>query len=514
MFFLLAVLLVAGLALYLGDFTVRANAYMVTAYFENVQGLANGADVRAHGVSIGRVVEVELKPNDDFPDRPAAVEMAIRNGTELHEGDEFLIQQGALLGDKYVEVRPANITNRLIPDGAAVAGGEAAGLESLTEEARALVKEAHDTVKAVRAVLVTDFNKQALEQILINVMSATQKADVLASQAIRLANILTVNAAKAGPDVVAMARNLRNASASVQNTAELVRVVMATSPVPRDMAVASGNVRQASQDLVAMSENISRVLADPATREKMQGALDNLHQSTADLANLTSEAEKILGDGKLGADIREAMTQLREAATSVANITSHYEGILTDPKFTEDVTATVAAAREAAESGARAVQRAEKSLERVDETMDRVTKVTRIIRPEQVRTRATLEAAGRGGLRADVDVDLQYGDDPNDFWRVGIRDVGDAERLNLQKSFPFGKGRTRVGIFGNKLGAGYDLWPNSRFGIEAEVWDPDDLTMSVRGLYSITPHTEATFGIGSIGEDPDPFVGLRYKTNP
>lgn len=515
MFFLIAVLLVGGIALYLGDFWNRARSYTVTAYFENVQGLPEGAEVRFAGVKVGRVVDVLLESHPDFPKQPAAVRMAILRDVMLYASDQFVIQQGALLGDKFVEVRRLEATPKeRLSNGATIAGGGAAGLEELTSETRKLVQEARAALRSIKGVVATDFNAQAIKQILINVMSATQKADTVASQAIRLANILTENAAKAGPDVAAMARNLKNASASVQSTAQLVRHVLATSTIPRDMAVASGNVREVSQDLVAMSDNIGKVLADPATRDKIQSALDNMQKSTESLASLTSQAEKILGDGAVCADIREAVARLTEAAASVAKITATYEGVLTDPKFTEDVTATVAATRQAAESGAKAIARAEKSLERVDETMERVTKVTRIIRPEEVRPRASLEASEHGALRADVDVDLIYGTNRNDFWRVGMRDVGDAERLNLQKSFPTRNGRARAGIFGNKLGVGYDLRPDSRMGWEFELRDPDDPMGTLRGIYQVGRQSDLLFGLDRIGEGGDPFLGFRYHVKP
>ena len=76
MFFLIALLLVGAIALYLGDFWVRARSYPVTAYFENVQGLPGGAEVRFAGVRVGRVTGVDLRSSAKFPGHPAAVRMA------------------------------------------------------------------------------------------------------------------------------------------------------------------------------------------------------------------------------------------------------------------------------------------------------------------------------------------------------------------------------------------------------------------------------------------------------
>ena len=516
MFVLTALLLVGVIALYLGDFWVRARSYPVTAYFENVQGLGPGAEVRFAGVKVGRVTAVTLEGISKFPERPAAAKMAIFHDTMLYEGDLFVIQQSALLGDKYVDVKRTTAApkDRLVA-GAEVSGGESEGIEDLTEEARQLVHEAREALKAMRGTFASEYNQETFRQILSNVASASAKADVLASQAIQLANILTKHAQKAGPDVTAIAGNLREASLSVKNTAQLVRTLLATSPVPRDAAVASGNIRKATEDLTAISGNFATLLGDPATRCKIQEALDNLHESTQHLAVVTRQAEKFFAsDSGAATDIRETLARLREAATSVSNITCTYDKLLTDPAFTTDVRQTVVAAREAAESGAAAIKRADKTLALVDKTMDRVTKVTRVFQPDEVRTTTSLEGSKQAGLRADFKLDVQYGTNRRKYWRAGIRDIGDAETAILQKSFPVGGNTGRAGIYGNKLGIGYDFNPSSRLGLETELWDPNDLKLDLRGTYRVQPNVDFMFGFNHVVDDADPFVGVRYKTNP
>jgi ABC-type transporter Mla subunit MlaD len=514
MFFLIALLLVGVIALYLGDFWVRARSYPVTAYFENVQGLPTGAEVRFAGVRVGRVTTVTLGANPKFPQRPAAVKMAIMHDTVLYANDRFIVQQSALLGDKFVEVRRVEAVPRgRLEAGAEIAGGESEGIEKLAEETRALVKEAREALVAIRGTVASDYNRQMLRAILANVEAATSNANRLALQGMQLATVLTKHAEKAGPDVAATADNLKQASASVRSTAQLVRTVLATSPVPRDLAEAGANVRKVSEDIQSITDNLAQVLGHPETREAIQGALEHLHQSTENLAAATDQAAKLVGEEGAGKDIREALAQLRAAATSVSNITSTYEKLLTDPCFTQDVRQTVASAREAAEAGARAIKKAECSLDRVDETMEKVSKVTGVFSPDDVRATMALEASEENALRADLKVDLQYGKERNRFWRVGVRDVGDAETLILQHSFASGKNGVRVGIYGNKVGVGYDLNPQSRLGLEAELWDPNDLRLDLRGKYDISSHADVLFGFNQVGEGTDPFIGLRYKSN-
>ena len=113
----------------------------------------------------------------------------------------------------------------------------------------------------MRRTLASEQNQQMVQTILINVANATAKADALGSQALQLADLLMKNTAKAAPDVVAMAANLRKVSASVMSTAQLVRTVLATSPVPRDAAAATANIRKATENMTAISGNLAQVLA-------------------------------------------------------------------------------------------------------------------------------------------------------------------------------------------------------------------------------------------------------------
>ena len=514
LFFLIALVLVGTIALYLGDFWVRARSYPVTAYFENVQGLPSGAEVRFAGVRVGRVTSVNLEPSPKHPRRPAAVKMDVFHDTILYNDDEFIVQQSALLGDKYVEVKRVAVKpqGRLVA-GSEVEGGKTVGIEQITDEARGLIKEARATLVAVRGMLANQYNEAAIHQILANVLGATGKANVLASQALQLTNILAKNAAQAGPNVVQLVANLKDASLSVKSTAHMVQSLLTSSPIPRDMGVASGNIRRATDDMAAMSSNMAKVLADPEMRVKIQSALDNLHQSTENMATLTGQAAKLFDDNA-SRDIRDTLTRMREAATNISNISATYDTLLTDPAFTADLRGTVTAARSAAEAGSRAIQKAESSLNRVDETMARVTTVTRAFTPEEVRASVSLEGSRPGGLRADVKADLQYGTKHNSFWRVGIRDVGDAETLILQRAVPIGADRFRAGIYANKAGIGYDVTPQARSSVEVDLWNPNDPRLDLRGSFGLTSHVDALLGFNDVGSETEPFVGVRYRSNP
>lgn len=513
MFFLMALLVVGAIALFLGDFWVRARSYPVHVHFENVQGLVGGAEVRMAGVKIGRVSSVTLVPDPRFPKQPAAVRLAIYRDVPIYETDQFLIQQGALLGDKYVDVqRGSGRPKTLLPSGGHLAGGKAVGIEDLTEETRALVKEARAALATIKGTFATEFNAQAIRLILTNVVGATTKADQLASQAMALASYLTAEAQRSGPNVARVAANLAQASESVRTTAELVRRTLATSSIPHDAAVATSNLRSISQDLSAITDSFTQVLATPETRDKMQGAIDNMHQATAHLAQVTAQAEKMLGDEQTQGDLKQALARMRETAEHIAHLTAEYDRVLTDPKFRDDLQGTLAAARKAAESGTRTLDRAEETLQRTNEAIADLSHVGQAFTPDDVRARVDLQVPFKTSPQVNADVDIRYGRNPNAFWRVGVRNVGESEALTLQRAFPVGRDRLRLGLTSGKVGAGYDVDLSPQMSLEADVWDPNDVHVDLRGSYRLMPRVDVLLGFSDIGDRSDPFVGVSYRT--
>ena len=68
------------------------------ARFENLSGLSERAKVSLSGVTIGRVVKIEL----DTQDYVAVVKMAIKKGIPLSQDTSASVLTSGLLGEKYI----------------------------------------------------------------------------------------------------------------------------------------------------------------------------------------------------------------------------------------------------------------------------------------------------------------------------------------------------------------------------------------------------------------------------
>ena len=76
--------------------------YTLKARFTSVSGLKDWADVEISGISVGRVSDLYLEPEEQL----AVVEMRIRN--DIRIGDDVIasIRTSGLIGDKYIKLTP------------------------------------------------------------------------------------------------------------------------------------------------------------------------------------------------------------------------------------------------------------------------------------------------------------------------------------------------------------------------------------------------------------------------
>jgi len=513
-FFLAAVVLISAVLLFLGDYAGRWSSLIVTAHFQDVAGLEPGAEVRLSGVRVGRVLRILLQEHPQFPGRPAQVIMAIQRDVMLFEGDQFFVDQGALIGDKYVTVvRTDEREKRRLAGGQHVAGAGLAGLSGLAQEAQDLIADAKRTLRRIEDTLGGPERREQIDQIVSNVISLTARADQVSVEALKFAQDLARMSAQTRPQVAAMAENLAQSARAVRTTVQMVQRILATSPVPANMAQASENIAQSTDDIRRVTENLSATLADPATRARLDQLITNLDAATGNLAELTAQAHQLISDDRgIGQDLKATMANLQRATDDLARTSAHVREVITDPKMTEDVKVSVAKTRETLEETAKVGEKASKSLDRVDGTMDRIRDALASVRPSRTQSTLAVEAAADRGMRADLNADLYYQGSLGEFWRVGIYDIGDSERLNLQRSVPLSETEAlRLGIHANKAGVGYDRLISDRLRSELDLWDPKAHRFDLRFGYLTRPGLDLTFGADDMLHDADPFIGLRYN---
>ncbi len=513
-FFVIALVLVTAVVLFVGDYMGVWASTIVTVHFKNTAGLQAGAEVRLSGVRVGRVLSVTLRDNPDFPEQNAAVRVAIDPRVRVYAGDDFFVEQGALIGDKYLSiVRTEKKKQRLLKNGEHIAGAGLAGLSGIPYEAEELVKEARQTVRSIETTLMGGDRRQQIDEIMKNVIALTARADRVSIEALHFARNLSEMSDETKPQIAEISKNLTAASASVNETARLVQSTIEQSPVPTNAAVASEKLVHASENVQDATQRIAMLVEDPKLAVRLENALANMDTATQNLAALTERADRLISDEEgVGTDVRETMANIRAASGDLAETSSHIKDVLTDKQVTDDLKTTVSETRKTMEEAGEVTHKASQSLDRVNRTMDRVSGAVSSVKPTATEMHINVESATKRHVRADFNADLHYGPyQPNEFWRVGLRDAGDSERLNLQRAVGVGdRARVRFGIRGGQPGVGYDRMFSDGWSTEIDLWNPDEKRVDVRLGHSIGPAESLFIGTNDVFTDTDYFFGYRY----
>lgn len=95
--------------------------YEITAEFDNISGLEEGANVEIAGVPIGEVSSIRLDGT------AALVKMKIRETVPLRPDDIAAVRTKGIIGERYVKIIPGGHDDRLPP------GGSVTDTESVVE---------------------------------------------------------------------------------------------------------------------------------------------------------------------------------------------------------------------------------------------------------------------------------------------------------------------------------------------------------------------------------------------
>ncbi len=110
-----------------GRGTVNGNGLRLTARFDRIDGLSNGADVRIAGVRVGTVTDARIDP------QTFSAELTIRvdSGLRLPDDTSAEVTSEGLLGGRYVSLVPGG-SDKVLADGGRITQTQGSvSLESL-----------------------------------------------------------------------------------------------------------------------------------------------------------------------------------------------------------------------------------------------------------------------------------------------------------------------------------------------------------------------------------------------
>lgn len=172
--FIFAALLIFGITVFLiGEKRfLFSPTYRLTATFDNVVGLDEGAPVRAGGVRIGTVQKILL------PSRPAEkilIEMQLEDSTRkvIRKDSVVSIETEGLLGSKYMEITFGSAQGEMLRDGDMLASRPPLDYADIARKASLTIDTAKEAIESAKDAI--DMSKAAIG----NVTDATEDVKII-----------------------------------------------------------------------------------------------------------------------------------------------------------------------------------------------------------------------------------------------------------------------------------------------------------------------------------------------
>lgn len=108
---LIAVVLALWLASAGGKAAEAAGGYLLTARFDQVDGLTTGSPVYVSGIRVGSVLKIDLAPNSLKP----LVTISVRRGLAIPADSALLVMSDGVLGGKFLRIEAGSETEALKP---------------------------------------------------------------------------------------------------------------------------------------------------------------------------------------------------------------------------------------------------------------------------------------------------------------------------------------------------------------------------------------------------------------
>ncbi len=272
------------------------------------------------------------------------------------------------------------------------------------------------------------------------------------------------------------------------------------------------------QKLDRLANSLDEVLGDPKSKDALKNTIlnlndlsaalsrmavsneDNVNAMAQNLAIMSSSLREVAGrvdrmltgldgNGKLTADLKDTIQNLKSASARMERMAAALEPVATDPDTAKNLKNTLRNAREVTE-------KANRMLNKV----------------EQVKVQAGIETMYNGGSdRWRTNADVRINANPTEFAVIGVTDIGESGRFNLQLGRDNGVWGQRIGVIENKAGVGLDFHIGSGIKLSAEAYDPNDMRIKLRSEFKVAPDTFIVGESTSLNKDAqrNSYVGVR-----
>lgn len=283
--------------------------------------------------------------------------------------------------------------------------------------------------------------------------------------------------------------NINGAVMKVQTLLDSMNQVLGDKETQQALKDVSLNMR----NITANIDTLTATLANMA--EVNQGDVrqmaQNLNHMTGSLMRAADSMEVLVstfnGDGETGANLREAIANLSATSKRIDNMAASLEGVVTDPQVADDLKATLHNVRSVSQ--------------RADKMMGTVSEI------ELNPSVETMYSGKENNWQTNMGVDIRPTE--NSLLRLGLNDIGENNRVNVQGGMYKGSLGARAGVIDSKAGVGVDI--GNKLQLSVDGYDPNDFKLKSRLQYEIAKDTYVFTQVNDINKSDTraTYFGLR-----
>ena len=283
--------------------------------------------------------------------------------------------------------------------------------------------------------------------------------------------------------------NINGAVMKVQTLLDSMNQVLGDKETQQALKDVSLNMR----NITANIDTLTATLANMA--EVNQGDVrqmaQNLNHMTGSLMRAADSIEVLVstfnGNGETGANLKEAIANLSATSKRIDNMAASLEGVVTDPQVADDLKATLHNVRSVSQ--------------RADKMMGTVSEI------ELNPSVETMYSGKENNWQTNMGVDIRPTE--NSLLRLGLNDIGENNRVNVQGGMYKGSLGARAGVIDSKAGVGVDI--GNKLQLSVDGYDPNDFKLKSRLQYEIAKDTYVFTQVNDINKSDTraTYFGLR-----
>jgi len=273
----------------------------------------------------------------------------------------------------------------------------------------------------------------------------------------------------AGHDVGQMMAKATQTLEETQKLVQSLNDILGNPAVKTSLVQSALNLKDLTGNLNELTLLLQRMAVN--NEQDLRSLVQNLNVMSGSLVSAADGVDQLIhdfsGNGQTAANLRLAVTNLTSTSQRIEHMAANLEPVVADPQTAADLRVIL--------------QNTKNVTARADSMLEKVS---------SIQTEAGVDVLYSGSKQDwQTNADFRIYASPQKFLLLGVDDIGDGNKTNVQLGTVQGDFIGRAGIVDNKVGLGLDLQPAETWKVSFDAYDPDDVRLKLRAQYRIAPDT-------------------------